>query len=148
MKKYPQVTVRLSREQAQALEARAAAWGGSIHAAAGEILERYLYLVASELRDLAGQFSLAEVSLLADVVNGWHIEPHTVGLLWAEVADALEEGYAEKWQVDGPVLVARLRNLTYGQTLALTDALQRWWAQGERAATVEGFRAVGLELRP
>lgn len=147
MKVYPTVSTRISAETARALEARAAAWGGSIHAAAGEILERYLYLVASELRDLAGQFSLAEASLLADVINGWRIEPHTVGLLWAEVADAPEETYS-RWQVDGPALVARLRNLTYGQSLALTDALQRWWSQGEQAATVEGFRMVGLEVRP
>lgn len=55
------------------------------------------------------------------------------------------EGLAKKWELTAPeALVQTLKRLSYGQSAALIDGLERWWSQPETSATVEGFAAVGL----
>lgn len=73
-------------------------------------------------------FSEGEAFLLCDIMNGSIIETHSIPLLWIEVSDALLEGYAEKWQVDGNALVARLRSLTPFECMAVGDAIERFWS--------------------
>lgn len=103
-------------------------------------LERYYHL----LRQSLPAFSEAEASLLVDACNGWLIEPHTARLLWAEVADAISlDGLDRKWDVDGPALVARLRNLTPSEALAACDAIERFW-RGDYSDTAAGLARVGL----
>lgn len=89
-------------------------------------LERYYALLAAELRTVS--LTAAEALLIADALNGTLWEPHTIRLLWAGVDDAIRlDGLAEKWQVDGAALVAKLRALTPGQTVAVIDAVERAW---------------------
>lgn len=109
-------------------------------------VERYYEALERTLKSLT--FTVGEVSLMADAANGTLWEPHTVPMLWAQIADSLEDGLAGKWEVDGEALVARLRKLSYMESLAIVDALERWWAQpdDQREATVAGFQAVGFSV--
>ena len=113
------------------------------HGIARRDLERYYKVLEQSLKQL--EFTVAELRLMADVANGTLFEPHTVSLLWANVADSAEEGYGQKWGVDIEVLVSKLRALSFAQTMALVDALERWWQDGKREATSAGFAAVGLQ---
>lgn len=126
------------------LEARTEA-GQGLALTAKRDLERYY----CQLKLALPTFSEAEASLIVDVQNGTMVEPHTAGFLWANVADALDDGYAEKWQVDGPALVARLRNLTPFEALAVADACERFWRGPYRREGPLGdaLRAVGLVKR-
>lgn len=112
------------------------------HSIAKRDLERYYKLLERELKQL--EFTVAELRLMADLANGTLFEPHTVSLLWANVADSAKEGYGKKWDVDVDVLVGKLRELSFAQTMALVDALECWWQKDNRQATAEGFAAVGL----
>jgi hypothetical protein len=111
-------------------------------------LARYYYHINLALSHLT--FTQAEASLIVDVMNGTLTEPHTAALLWASVDDALEDGYAAKWGVDGKqaqALVARLRALTPFESLAICDACERFWnrvAAGREETNEERLRAVGL----
>jgi hypothetical protein len=96
----------------------------------GEMLCRYLEALRRARVKLRPLFSPEECGLLIDVGNGTLYYPYSIALVWAEVADSISEGYAEKWGVDGPVLVEKLRALDYIHTCALVDAIERWW-QGE-----------------
>lgn len=107
-------------------------------------LERYYHAVAVELQ--AVHLTQGEACLIIDVMNGTITEPHTAQLLWAQVSDGIQmDRLDEKWEVDGPALVAKLRGLTYTQALAVADAAERWWEleDGERTWP-EGLQAVGL----
>jgi hypothetical protein len=112
-------------------------------------LERYYAVLADSLREV--NLTQAEASLVVDAMNGTLMEPHSYRLLWASVSEAIhDEGLDEKWDVDGPALVEKLRALSPGATLALVDACERYWqrvSRGETAAEtslVSGLQAVGL----
>ena len=84
--------------------------------------------------------------LLCDVMNGTLHQPYSVSLLWAEVSDALPDGYAEKWNIDGPALVEKLRALSPFECMAVADAVERAWnSETYQVANMEEkVRAVGL----
>lgn len=103
-------------------------------------LARYYYL----LHRAVPSFSEPEASLIVDAMNGLMTEPHTAGLLWANIADAVrDDSLDEKWDVDAPALVARLRALTPFEQLAVADASERFWQRPE-LSTSENLRRVGL----
>ncbi|NLC57471.1 MAG: hypothetical protein GX774_11590 [Armatimonadetes bacterium] len=90
-------------------------------------LDRYFYALNSARRDLRERFSAAEQGLLIDVMNGaLFASPCAIGFLEHEVADALIDGAAERWHVDGPALMKKLKALSYCEKLALIDAAERW----------------------
>lgn len=110
-------------------------------------LERYYGLMQRELPALREMFSLDEQLLIADSMNGWasRMEPVSILLsglragdsaytvIGAHVEDSIQyDGLADKWEVDGATLVARLNTLSRVQVLALVDAIERWWANDER----------------
>ena len=106
-------------------------------------LERYYTLLRMSLPT----FTVAEASLLCDAMNGTITEPHTASLLWANVADALDDGLAEKWDVDGEALVRRLRALSPFEQLAVADACERFWRRvgsGSGATPAEMLLNIGL----
>lgn len=140
-----QLSFRIDDRLALQVMARAERHGGANYAARTH-LERYYYLLADELRTLRGRFSLAELSLLADVVNGWLVDP----LLYINVEDGVAiEQLDKKWSLPDPAgLVQKLRSLSYGQAAALIDALERWWLQPAQSGTAEGFAALGLVPAP
>ena len=123
--RYPTVNFRLTGRMQDDLAERQT---GTRHAVAKRDLERYYALLRRELRTV--NLSREEVLLLLDISNGTLWEPHSIPMLWSEVEDSLEDGLAEKWGVDGPALVERLKGLTAGQAFAIVDALERAWKIG------------------
>jgi hypothetical protein len=90
-------------------------------------LDRYFYALNSARRDLRSRFNSAEQGLLLDVANGaLFASPCAIGFLEHEVAAALIDGAAERWHVDGPALMKKLKALSYVEKLALIDAAERW----------------------
>ncbi len=104
-------------------------------------LNRYFYALDSARRALRQRLSEGEQGLILDALNGTLFsEPFSVGIIEHEIADAIADGYAEKWQVDGPALVEKLTALSYCEKLAIVDAAERWWnrvARGEQPAVGE-----------
>lgn len=104
-------------------------------AQARQDLERYYAALARELASLS--LTEDEMSLIRDASNGVYWSADSVGLLWAVVDDAITVDHlAEKWRVDGPALVAKLKALTYAQALALCDAAERWWTRRGASASL------------
>lgn len=115
----------------------------SVSEVAKRDLDRYYDMLARSLPT----FTVAEASLICDALNGSLLQPASAPLLWAEISDALDDGLAEKWGVDGPALVARLRLLTPFQALAVEDAVERWWRSTRDEPDLsheERHRRVGL----
>lgn len=92
-------------------------------------LERYYLALTRDRQRLTGRFSAAELRLLVDSANATRfLRAEDVGLLWAHVDDAIRcDGLAEKWEADGPALVAKIRDLSFAETCLLVDALERHW---------------------
>ena len=44
-----------------------------------------------------------------------------------ELEDSLPDCIAEKWEIDAPGLLARLRALPYADELALVAGIEAWW---------------------
>ena len=145
MARAPHVQFRAGDALADQLAWRGVQWADNAEAApsAGNVarrdLQRYYHCIAETLKTIA--LTEAEASLVVDACNGILFEPWSVSLLWATVDDAIRlEGLADKWGVDGPALVERLRGLSYCQTLAVVDAVERYW----QAPDGEALRRVGL----
>ena len=104
-------------------------------------LDRYFYALSAARRGLRERFSAGEQALLLDVANGaLFASPCAINFIEHEVAAALADGLAEKWQVDGPALIEKLTALSYAEKLALIDAAERWWnrsARGEQPEPAE-----------
>lgn len=91
-------------------------------------LTRYYAILRYGRQALRDKFSAAEISAVLDNLNGvWLAEPVSIRLIYANVSDALEEGLAKKWEIDGPGLVEKLKTLPYAESCALADAVERWW---------------------
>ena len=90
-------------------------------------LDRYFYALNSARRGLRERFSAAEAGLILDVANGaLFASPCAINFIEHEVAAGIIDGLAERWHVDGPALVKKLKALSYAEKLALIDAAERW----------------------
>ncbi len=107
-------------------------------------LERYFAILSRARRRLADLLSDQEMGLILDVLNGTLFsDTISLQLVYGEIEDSLPDGYAEKWEVDGPALVEKLRTLTYPENVALVDAVERWWsrvAAGEQPGHGEALK--------
>lgn len=126
---------------APALDAR----GEHRNQTADRDLGRYYALLDRELAtlDLLPDEALA----VLDALNGAWLDEHSIPLLWTGVEDAIAlDDLDQKWRVDGPALVAKLKRLTFGQAFALADAAERWWRlpPGAHESRASSLRAVGL----
>lgn len=91
-------------------------------------LERFYEALRRARAELRKKLSEAEMSAILDNLNGvWMAEPVSINLIYANVADGLEDGLAEKWKIDGKALVEKLRSLSFIESCALADASERWW---------------------
>lgn len=96
---------------------------------AGAIGQRDLIRYYEALEQALPHFTREESMLLVDALNG-HVFHHTtdIQLVWAIVDDAIRDGHLDqKWEVNRPALVERLRGLSYMEKLALVDAIERAW---------------------
>ena len=93
------------------------------------VCDRYLEILRRA--DLPA-FSEAEWGLLREVLSGIPREPASnLRGLWHRVHDAAEVGrLTERWTVDGPDLINRLKLLSYVQEVALIEKVEEWAARG------------------
>ena len=91
-----------------------------------QIADRYLEMLR---RAELSAFSENEISAICDALNGTWLEPAAAirGAIWVEVEDACLDGLAEKWRIDGPALVTKLRGLDYGQEVHLVERVEAFW---------------------
>lgn len=124
-------SVSLAPEIQAQIQARVDATRGAFSAVIGESLDRYFEALRRARARLVGQFSGGELALIADSSNGTLWSAASIPLLYANVEDSLDDGLAAKWEVDGPALVNKLRGLSYIESAAIVDAVERWWAQDD-----------------
>ena len=98
----------------------------SVSARVSVMLDRYRELVRRI--DPFETFSEQERNAILDATVSWWPEPAaTIPLGVAlEVQDSLADGLAEKWRVDGPALVAKLRSLGIGEQFAMVEWIEQW----------------------
>ena len=92
-------------------------------------LRRYYRLLAEGRRALHARFSTEKLSLILEACNGWTMDPEAPSHLWIQVADGTRlKGLDTKWAVtDFPGLLRRLQELTWMESLAFADAIERFW---------------------
>jgi len=92
-------------------------------------LRRYYRLLAEGRRVLHTRLSTEKLSLILEACNGWTMDPEAPSHLWIQVADVTRlKRLDTKWGVtDFPGLVRRLQELTWLESLALADAIERFW---------------------
>lgn len=92
------------------------------------MLIRYLWLMEESMPDLTEN----EKKLIADVTKStWYSSPEDVQMIWADLEDAKEFGYAnvyEKWDVDAESLVERAKEWTPAECAAVVDWTKQFWA--------------------
>lgn len=109
---------------------------GSRSAVISRHLERYFSLLARARRELRQMLSDAEAMLICDVLNGVaFFDTFGIYLVEHEVADGIAlDRLDQKWGIDGPALVEKMRNMGDAQEVALVDSVTLWWnrvAKGE-----------------
>ncbi len=89
--------------------------------------DRYAEILRRERIDK--HFSAAEWNALRDMLNGTLSEPAELirGSLQMGWEDSVEDGLAEKWDVDPTALQQKLAALTFVQEVAVVEAVERWW---------------------
>lgn len=113
-------------------------------------LETYLALLDRGLAIARRDLTRAEAQLILDVRNGAWTESGQAAIFAAfsglrhAVSDAIElDGVAEKWQVDGPALLAKLDALAGAPALAIIDWCAQMWAHSDDAKwwrrEIDGF---------
>lgn len=103
------------------------------------IVGRYGEIVRRSMPEL----TLGEWCAVCDANNGSMIDVEefaaiSASLLWANVADS--PGIGEKWGVDAKTLVKKLRGLSFAETIAVAEVVQRFWsdcAQTDNGAWLE-----------
>lgn len=132
-KEYQRVSVLLYPRVEKELSLRADVEDNRT-AALNKHLERYFAMLAESRRRLRQQFSDGEIGLLVDLFNGTlFADTFSISYLAAEVEDAEDEWFP-KWDVDRDALLGKLGGLSYADSAALVDAVERWWdrtVQGE-----------------
>jgi len=113
-------------------------------------VERYYATLSAELARL--NLSAEEAALICDSLNGFASRETDPDLLsrawWINVEDHVRINDADrKWGVEKPaVLVAKLRALSPGASMAILDAVERWWMRDRATGETipESLLAVGL----
>ena len=78
---------------------------------------------------LRAKLSTENLSLILDACNGWTMDPEAPRHLWIQVADGMRLHELDtKWPVAILAgLIRRLQELTWLESLALADAIERFW---------------------
>lgn len=130
MKQRNIINVYFPDELLQELRARGMGNGENV---VREMMQRYLSLLQMELE--AVNLSEEEWWYLRDSLNGFLFEPASPAnirllphILAASVEDSAPDGLQEKWGVNAAALASKLRQLRPSQSLAVLDAVERFWA--------------------
>lgn len=97
-----------------------------------EIIRDYSLILDRAQKGLRGQFTEAELNFLRDSLNGTVLMPELAYqpslILMIEDSDKLD-GYGDKWAVDVPALVAKVKGLSEFECYALSKAIDAWWIE-------------------
>ncbi|MFD0366318.1 hypothetical protein ACFQZZ_33200 [Nocardia sp. GCM10030253] len=110
------------------LESRRRAPATALGTVAQEQLDRWFGFLAAQLKTV--RLSRGQALCLCDVLGStlidalWLLNPGQ--LLAAEIEDAAEDGYGEKWDIDTDELAALCASWNPGQGLAVVDAVRRF----------------------
>lgn len=115
--------------------------------------ENRSYVIARDLDRLYSLYRRAirevplterEACLLVDALNGVLIDAATAPFsLQANIEDSIIiDRLAEKWDVDGPALIEKLRGLNAIQSMALVDGAERFWVIADEVDVEEGVRKI------
>lgn len=131
----PQISVRMPDEMAADLDTR-----GERADTIRESLERYFYLLAKGRASLREKLTENEMALIIDNENGTiNSAPH-IPVVWYNVEDGINlNGLDEKWNIDGPALLDKLKNLQIHECFALVDAAERYWEANTKGDAPERF---------
>lgn len=124
--------------------------GGGDNAEAAQVAARDLgrYYEALTLALASVSLTEGEAGLIVDALNGTIIDVQAAQLLAYEIADSYDDGLCEKWEVDGPALLATIRGWSTLQRLAVCDAVERFWRNGYHVgSTADALARVGLVKR-
>lgn len=139
---YPQVKFRTGKDLEAELASRSDETTDSAYSRiAKRDLERYYAMMALDLPT----FSKPEARLLVSVLNGSRIHAETVHRIYLDVDEMLEEHPIEG--INRGAFVARLRNLSRGECMAIADAVERFWNGAYHKSETDTWKrleAVGL----
>lgn len=99
----------------------------SISGRIGEICARYAE--TNRRARISQRFSEAELNALRDGCNGTIFVPAQLidGAVLANFEESLMDGIAEKWEINAPATIAKLRALTYPDQIALIEDIETFW---------------------
>lgn len=109
-------------------------------------LTRYWDLLGAGLAQARKKLTKPEASLILDVQNGTYVDDGPAFARWVigdslafQISDAISlDGLDQKWGVDGPALLEKVRGLGHAETLALLDWAARYW--GDEKADLDAYR--------
>jgi len=105
-------------------------------------LERLYALYARALQRVVPSFSIDELCLIVDALNGTLHDVRSGVRFWIGVEDSIElDGLAQKWNVDALALMEKLRPLDELTCMAIVDAAERFWC-GEKYRNMDVHEGV------
>jgi hypothetical protein len=105
-----------------------------------QVTKRYAEII--ERSGIAKMFSDAEHNAFRDCCNGTHFAPAYQienGVL-INFENALEDGIAEKYEIDASATIAMLRELTFTDQVALVEYIERFWRDDQKGAPNDEIR--------
>lgn len=99
----------------------------SISGRIGQICDRYAEI--NRRARITHRFSEPEINAFRDCCNGTWFEPAQLidDAVLANFEDSLIDGIADKWQIDAPATIEKLRGLTYADQVALVEDIETFW---------------------
>lgn len=91
-------------------------------------LDRYYAMIERSRLALSEVFTDQECGYILDVTNGTLFEAWSIPYIVNELIDAWQDGYGEKWEIEGKEsFFSRLVNTTLDQRWAMVDSVEQWW---------------------
>jgi hypothetical protein len=99
----------------------------SISGRLGQICDRFAE--TNRRARIRQRFSEAELMALRDCCNGTIFGPAQLidGAVLANFEDSEPDGLYEKWEIDAPATIAKLRGLTYPDQVAMVEDIEAFW---------------------
>lgn len=121
--------------------------GDNPHLVARRDLARY-YAMLQRGADTA-PYTVAEAKALVEGIHNWRVDPASLHLLWAHIADVARRssGYRQRHSAETITnLIDRLRVACCDVIAAAVDASERYWQLPDTTPDEDRLRAVGFQL--
>lgn len=100
---------------------------GSTSGRLGAICDRFAEI--KRRARIRQRFSEGELMAVRDCCNGTWFEPAALidGAVLANFEDSIQDGIAEKWEIDAQAAIVKLRALTFAEQVALVEDIEAFW---------------------